>query len=231
MQTMESSADPLIRLDSVSFGFDERTLFSDLSGTIGAGEIIVVRGPSGSGKSSLLRLLCRLEEPTSGRLRYKATPYDEWDPPRLRREIAYVQQSPTVVPATVRENLLVPFGFAVNADLDRPTDAELTERLADFRLDDAPLSQAAATLSVGQRQRLCLVRTFLLRPRVLLMDEPTSALDDESAELVLAGAQAYSRETGAPLVVILHGERLDRFPEARTWRLESGAVIEQGEET
>ncbi|WP_147819156.1 ABC transporter ATP-binding protein [Salidesulfovibrio onnuriiensis] len=196
----------LIRLDGVSFAYPgaapllERT---DLG--IEAGEYLLVRGPSGVGKSTLLRLLCRLEEPTGGTLHFDGTPYADLAPAELRRKAAYVQQTPTLEEGTVRRNLLLPFSFKSNAALQTPDDNALRNFLAEYLLDGVSLEDEAKSLSVGQAQRVCLLRTRLLSPRVLLMDEPTSALDPKSAAVVLESARQL-RDEGVTIVMISHSE-------------------------
>lgn len=196
----------LIQLDGVSFAYPgaapllERT---DLG--IKAGEYLLVRGPSGAGKSTLLRLLCRLEEPTEGSLHYQGIPYAAMPPTELRRKTAYVQQTPTLTQGTVRRNMLLPFSFKSNAALRPPDDSALTDLLSEFLLQDVALEQEATSLSVGQAQRLCLIRSLALSPQVLLMDEPTSALDPESAAVVLDSARRL-RKRGVTIVMVSHSE-------------------------
>lgn len=173
---------------------------------IARGAFVVLTGPSGAGKSTLLKLLCRLEEQQAGRVLLSGAPVAELPPAVLRRRVAYLHQTPTVVPGTVRENLLLPFSFAANAGLPAPADAALRELLARLNAADVPLDQEAATLSVGQRQRLCLARALLLEPEALLLDEPTSALDAESAAAVLEAAEQACLERGVTVLLVSHTE-------------------------
>jgi putative ABC transport system ATP-binding protein len=167
------------------------------------GAYVLLRGPSGAGKSTLLRLLCRLEEPLAGRILLDGEPVDAMPPALLRRTVAYVQQMPTLLPGTVRENLLLPFSFKANSGLVPPGDDSLADRLAAFLLDGVTPDSRAETLSVGQAQRVCLIRSLLLEPRAVLMDEPTASLDQRSAEVVLAKAAELSRQ-GTTVVMVSH---------------------------
>ncbi|NJB68316.1 putative ABC transport system ATP-binding protein [Desulfobaculum xiamenense] len=189
--------------------------------TIPEGAFALVGGPSGAGKSTLLRLMNRLLEPDSGRILYRGRPLAEYDPPRLRREVATVGQEPTLVSGTVRDNLLLPYTFRVNADLVRPGDDTLEAWLARLLLDGVTLSSRASALSVGQRQRLCLIRTLLPAPRVLLMDEPTSALDAESREVVERAAEDLCADDGVTVVMVSHVEM--RFSRVSPMRLHLAA--------
>ena len=199
---------PVIEFDRVSFSHvDEQPLFERVSLALAPATFYLVTGPSGAGKSTLLRLINRLEEPTAGTLRLNGRPFGELEPPVLRRAILSVQQTPTAIDASVRDNLLLPFGFAANRDLPRPDDGELRQRLADVLLEDVSLDTHAQTLSVGQLQRLCLVRGLLLRPEVMLLDEPISALDDESSRAVLEVVSRIFRSTGLTAVMVSHTDR------------------------
>jgi putative ABC transport system ATP-binding protein len=151
-------------------------------------------------------MLCRLEEPTEGRLFYLGKPYEEWPAAALRRKITYLQQTPTVIAGDVRENLLLPFSFKANRELERPGEDRLKSGLEKLLLGGVGLDRAAGTLSVGQKQRLCLLRAMLLEPRVLLLDEPTSALDAESARVVEDAAEEFCAGGENAVVMISHGD-------------------------
>lgn len=152
----------------------------------------------------MLRLMNRLLEPNSGRILYRGKPLDEYDAPRLRREVATVGQVPTLISGTVRDNLLLPFSFKANADLDKPTDSMLRDWLSRMLLGNITLDAKTSGLSVGQKQRVCLIRTMLLGPRVLLMDEPTSALDPESREVVENTAESLSADANVTIIMVSH---------------------------
>ena len=213
----EEPAGGSLALDNVSFAYaGGAPVLEEASLAIKAGAFAVVRGPSGAGKSTLLRLLCRLEEPDSGRILFKGAPVDELPPPVLRRSVAYVQQMPTLLPGTVRENLLLPFAYRANSAAAPPDDADIRARLEELLLTGVTPDTAADRLSVGQAQRVCLIRSLLLSPEVVLLDEPTASLDAESARVVLDRAAALSRE-GITVIMISHSGTL---PEGATGVIE-----------
>lgn len=133
-------------------------------------------GPSGSGKSTLLRLCNRLEAPTSGRVYFRGDDVAGLDPLRLRRQVGMVFQKPTPFPGTVRDNLLTASPDAGRVDLERA--------LRRASLDGDWLNRDAGALSGGEAQRVCLARTLVAEPEVLLLDEPTSALDEVTSAVL-----------------------------------------------
>lgn len=195
-----------LTLEHVSFAYENGpVILKDTSFTFEKGVYHLVRGPSGSGKSTLLRLLCLLEEIDRGVIRYKDCDIHDMAPPSLRRCVAYVQQMPSLLPGTVRDNLLLPFSFQANKHLTPPNDVELTGYMAGFLLDGVTLDSTGKKLSVGQAQRICLIRSLLLSPDVILLDEPTASLDAASAKVVLERANLL-RDQGVTVIMISHSE-------------------------
>lgn len=198
---------PLLSLRAVRFAHPTladqapRRILDSADLDVGRGAFVQLKGPSGAGKSTLLRLFCRLIEPQAGLVLLSGQDIRELPPTLLRRRVAYVQQTPTVAPGSVRDNLLLPFGFKAARGLPRPDDAALCAALSALAMANVPLEQEAACLSVGQRQRLCLARTLLPGPEALLLDEPVSALDPESAAAVMAAAEAFCLRGGTVLLV------------------------------
>jgi putative ABC transport system ATP-binding protein len=162
-----------------------RTVVTSVSFSVAQASRLVLIGRSGSGKSTLLRLLNRFDDPLSGDVSFRGASLATYDPLVLRRRVALVMQTPVVFGGTVRENLQV---RPKHAPL--PDEAALEAILDEVGLDATLLGRPAETLSVGEKQRLCLARALLPKPDVLLLDEPTSALDPKSlavvAELILS---------------------------------------------
>jgi putative ABC transport system ATP-binding protein len=196
---------PVIEFSNVTFAFSEtKTLLQDLSLKLTAESFYLIRGQSGSGKSTFLRLINRLEEPSNGHLLFNGRPLASYSSPLLRRSILYIQQTPTSVDVTVRQNLLIAFSFKNNRDLTPPDDDALRAHLDNFLLNDIRLETNALTLSVGQLQRLCFIRGLLLDPKVLLLDEPASALDEESSRIVEETAERLCLESGLTVLMVSH---------------------------
>ena len=186
---------PLFELAGVSLVIDDAVILDDIDLVVPDTGITVLVGPSGAGKSMLLRLLNRMEVPTSGEVRFRGDPVAALDPLTLRRRVGMVFQRPAPFPGTVRDNLLVAGPDAGDGDLAAALDAA--------RLDAAYLDRSADELSGGEAQRMCLARTLVTRPEALLMDEPTSALDPDARRGLERTARRLAEE-GRPLVWVTH---------------------------
>jgi putative ABC transport system ATP-binding protein len=190
-----------------------------VTASIDAGRMIAVMGPSGTGKSTLFRLLNRLEEPDRGSITYQGKPLTEWHPIRLRREVHYVFQTPVLLPGTVEDNLSYPYKL-VGERADREELAQLLERVG---LPASYLTRRVEQMSGGEKQRVNLARSLALDSPVLLLDEPTSALDPEGASMV---EQEICRlhKAGKTIVWITHDPlQAERIAE-EIWVLENGQL-------
>jgi len=215
-----------LALRGVSFSYagTSRAILDNADLDVPRGAFVLLTGPSGAGKSTLLRLFCRLEEPQAGQVLLGDQPMDALPPARLRRRVSYLQQTPVVIPGSVRENLLLPFSFKSAAGEPSPGDDALQEMLAQLAAGDVPLDQEAATLSVGQRQRLCLARALLTRPEALLLDEPVSALDADSARAVLNAAEAFCLDSGGTVLLVSHADFAPRRVSPLRYRLHNSRL-------
>lgn len=194
----------LLRFEQVCFAYPGgRGALHEVSLSVRAGDFLLITGPSGAGKSTLLRLIARLEEPKSGAIFFRAKPLDQYPPPLLRRKVCLLPQSPLVVDGTIRDNLLLPFRFAANRDLAAPGEDVLRHWLERLELSGIPMTENAQNLSLGQKQRLCLIRLLLLEPEIALLDEPTSALDAESRDIVTAVTEERN-QSGATILYVSH---------------------------
>ena len=194
---------PVLEFKNVSFSWPGGNGLSGISFTVPAGQFVLISGPSGAGKSTLLRLAVRLEEPSHGEIFIHGKSFKSIFPPELRTRISFVQQTPIVLPGTVRDNLLMPFTLEIRKGSSIPGDDELHDWLRRLALDDVVLDSDAAQLSVGQRQRLCLIRSLLPKPMVVCFDEPTSALDLESRKKVEQIAEELAAE-GVCILMVNH---------------------------
>jgi putative ABC transport system ATP-binding protein len=155
------------------------TVLDSIEVDIPRGEIVALVGPSGAGKTSLLRLLNRLDDPVRGEILYRARPITDYPVQALRRHVGFVFQAPVMFPGTVRDNLQV--ALALGGDHGPDADTRIAEAMALAELDRVLRDREGERLSGGQQQRVNIARALLTSPDVLLMDEPTSALDPATA--------------------------------------------------
>jgi len=175
---------------------------------VAAGRWVNLVGPSGSGKSSLLRLINRLDSASAGHIEVLGRPLDDWPVRELRRRVAMVFQEPTLFDRTVRENLALP--FELSGGVPDNFDDRAGRTLATVGLDAGLLDRAEDQLSVGQKQRIALARALVTEPNILLLDEPTAALDVRSAEQLLATIRTQVAEKHLTVLMATH-----RLHEAR----------------
>jgi phosphate transport system ATP-binding protein len=175
-----------VAIDGVSYSYGDVQALTDVSFDIPANAITVVFGPAGGGKTTLLRLINRLNDlvddgKLTGEVRIDGEDIyaPEVDVTELRRRVGMVFALPLPLPGTVRENVL--WGPRLAGETDRLVlDETLMKALAQAALWEEVkdrLDKPASALSGGQQQRLCLARSLALEPEILLLDEPTSGLD------------------------------------------------------
>ncbi|HYQ39781.1 MAG TPA: ATP-binding cassette domain-containing protein [Pseudomonas sp.] len=201
----------------------------DIDLNISRGEIFGIIGRSGAGKSSLIRTLNRLEQPSSGRVRIDGVDIGTLDEDQLvalRRRVGMIFQHFNLMSAkTVWENVALPLRVAGK----RPFDIEqrVTELLQLVGLGDKR-DAYPAQLSGGQKQRVGIARALVHEPQILLCDEATSALDPESTQAILALLRDINRRLGLTIVLITHEMEVIHEICHRVVVLERGRVVEDG---
>jgi len=192
-----------IRLEDVTLKAPEKSsnklILDRVSFSVSAGKITTVLGPSGSGKTLVLRLLNRLDDPTSGRILLGGTDISEIPISQLRRRVGMVFQIPVMFEGTVRKNLEMTRKICA----DRKC-LEIDGLLSLVDLAEEYLDREAANLSVGEQQRVQLARTLISQPEVLLLDEPTSGLDVVTSERIIELIRRINKGTGTTVVFVTH---------------------------
>jgi len=201
----------LFELRDVSLSRGERRVLDSLDAEIEPGATAIL-GPSGVGKSTLLRLLNRLADPDGGTIAYRGRSLDSYDPLALRREVSLVPQLPALLPGTVESNLAYAARLA-----GKPLDAAECLRHAGLAAEFA--ARDVSRLSVGEQQRAMLARALAQQPGVLLLDEPTSALDSEARDAVEATLRRLRAELDLSLVLVTHDPEQARRLTDRVVRL------------
>ena len=214
-----SKSIPCLEVDDVSLTRARRPVLEKVSATFGRGFVTAIVGPSGAGKTSLLRCLNRLEEPDEGRVLLEGTDIRTLDPTDLRRRVGMIFQTPVLFEGGVRANLSYGMNGVVDDDLERALDA--------VGIATSFLDRESSALSVGQAQRVCIARALVRKPEVLVLDEPTSALDFKAAARIesLLGVLV---ERGLTLILVTHNLEQAKRVAARAVLLVDGRVLAEG---
>lgn len=207
----------LLHVKDLSYGYsNQKETIDSLHFTLKQGETVYIRGESGCGKSTFLKLLNRLLEPTGGGLEFHGNPYTEIDPAELRKKLQFVSQLPFLFPVPVLDNLKM---AATDA-----TTGEIEELMRGFNLPTDLLRSDGNRVSVGQAARLCVIRSLLLKPEVLLLDEPTASLDPDTREAFYRTFEAVRKKFTIAVVWVTHDPELARDREGRHLLLKEGCL-------
>ena len=185
--------DFILNIQNLTVTARSRLLLNQVTMGIPCGGVFGLVGPSGAGKSTLLKSLNRLIQLTpgitvAGNVKFKGECiyHRSTDPDKLRTQIGMLFQQPVVFPTSIVENVLFGvkrLGILRNRDFPSAVEQALGKAALWDEVKDR-LNSSAQRLSIGQQQRLCLARTLICRPEVILMDEPTSALDSRSTAAI-----------------------------------------------
>ena len=220
---------PLIQINHLTKKFGDNVVLNDITETIDKGDVIVVIGASGGGKSTFLRSLNLLNRPTKGEILFEGTDLvglSEKELDNVREKMGMVFQSFNLFPnMTVLENIkLAPLKVKAVTD-------EGATKTAKEILDQVGLAEKAdaypSSLSGGQQQRVAIARALAMHPDVMLFDEPTSALDPEMVGEVLKVMQDLAK-TGMTMVVVTHEMGFARSVADEVWFMDGGKILEKG---
>jgi ATP-binding cassette subfamily B protein len=220
-----------LRFESVTFQHPSASTpaLRDISFRVARGETIAFVGPSGAGKTTLVKLLVGLYRPKTGHIYYNGTPEDEVDIEGLREQIGFVTQDAQLFSGTIRENLRFVRPDATDEEclaVLRHASVEGLLRRADRGLDTV-IGEGGVKVSGGEKQRLSIARALLRRPQLLVFDEATSSLDSLTEEEisqtireVAAGRDAVTCLIAHRLSTVMHADRI--------YVLERGQIVEFG---
>lgn len=226
------STSPLIVLDQVSTTRSDSNgrvvpMLTDICGSFRAGELTALIGPSGGGKSSLIRLINRMEDPQNGRIFLAGRAIQELAPPLLRCQVGMMLQKAFMFSGSVLDNLQQPFRYRKQT-APGPDDPEILRCLNLARLNPDYLQRDARSLSGGEQQRVNLARALISHPQVLLLDEPTSALDRPTTDSLGQTLHDICRSEQMAVIMVTHDLRLARRISDQLLYLEQGRILESG---
>ncbi len=193
-------------MEGVALQFGGKVVIRDFQLRLQPGERVRLAGPSGSGKSSVLRLLVGLEKPDAGCIRIGGELLTDVSVWKLRQRLAYVSQEAPLGEGRVRQALQDVFAWKANSEVSWE-EGQIAARFEAFRLAPSLLDQEVEQLSGGERQRIALVLALALKRDILLLDEVTSALDAELKQIVIQhlGQQAKT------MLVVSHDAPWDQL--------------------
>ncbi|BAZ15550.1 ABC transporter-like protein [Calothrix sp. NIES-4071] len=210
MNNLTSQA--ILKLEQVSFNaklnvktkenLPGYSILKDISFEVPTGARVAIVGPTGAGKTFLLRLLNRLSEPTSGKIIYENQDYTKIPVIQLRSSVVLVPQESRLLGMTVKDALSYPLV------LQRLPKAEITQRVSQcveqLQIPDDWLGRTEVQLSVGQRQLVALARALVMKPKVLLLDEPTSNLDIGTTQKLLQTLSQLAQTQNTTVLMVNH---------------------------
>ena len=230
---LHSPADPItevadgsIRFDHVSFSYSDdpaRLALTDICLDIPSGAVVGILGGTGSSKSTLVQLIPRLYEVTQGSLQVGGIDVRKYDMEALRNQVAMVLQKNVLFSGTIRDNLRWGDENATDEDIRRVCEAACCNEFIDRFPDgyDTWIEQGGSNVSGGQRQRLCIARALLKKPKILILDDSTSAVDTRTDAMIRKAFREYIPDTtkliiaqriasveDADLVILMDGGRI-----------------------
>jgi subfamily B ATP-binding cassette protein MsbA len=218
----------LIEMRDVSFSYDPpRFVLSGITLAVQPGERVAIVGSTGAGKSTLVSLVLRLYDPTSGAILLDGEDIRRYTVHSVREQVGLVLQDSLLFKGTIRDNIAFGRPDATDAEVEAAAETAYATEFID-RLPDGyetSVSERGTTLSGGQKQRISIARAILRDSPILILDEPTTGLDGPSERIVLTALEQAAR--GRTTLIIAHRLASVRFAD-RIVVLEDGRIVEDG---
>lgn len=170
----------ILKLEKVGFETQQEIILQNISFEVTVGDFLTISGPSGGGKSTLLKIIASLLTPTSGKKFFEQKNVEELSVIHYRRDVSYCFQQPSLFGETVSDNLRFPFELR-GKPFDEAIAVNLLEKVA---LTKAYMEKSINEISGGEKQRVALIRNLMFPPKILLLDEVTTGLDEVSRQIV-----------------------------------------------
>jgi len=216
---------PHFAIQNLSLSRQGKLVLQEISCHVASGEIVGLLGPSGSGKSSLLRCLNRLTPPPPQTIFLEGQDITGLDVLRLRRQVGMVFQRVALFPGTVADNIA--YGPGLRGETVSSAEIERLLALADLPPELA--GRDSQELSGGQAQRVALARSLATSPSAMLLDEPTSALDPAATRNVEATLLKLRQSLGLTILWVTHDPEQARRVADRVYLLVDGRIADEGE--
>ena len=193
-----------IEFNDVSFAFGKNKILDNVNFSFKKSQILLVMGRSGSGKTTIINLLCGLLNPDSGIIKVNDQIINDIDLEEYRSKIGLLSQDSTLFNMSLKENLRLRNRNVSDQKLKHWIEKlDLMKMFEEENIDlDLQINELSSNLSGGQKQRLCFIREIVSEPQLFILDEPTSALDKKSKELIFRYLNKYKEK--APIIIITH---------------------------
>ena len=211
---------PLLKLTHVGLSVQGKTILQDISFEIDSGDILGVIGGSGSGKTSLFRTINLLQTPTEGSILYNDKDVLSYPPTTLRREIGYVFQKTHLFGGTVEDNLLYPYELMQQ----KPDWQEIKDFIGKANLPQDVIKKKPNELSGGEQQRIALIRSLIVHPRILLLDEITASLDEYSSAVIEKLILEQNQNRNVTILFISHNSGHTKQLAKKILCMENGTI-------
>jgi putative ABC transport system ATP-binding protein len=195
----------ILDIENINYCYPgHRNVLEDINLKINQNDLIVIRGESGAGKSTFLKLFNRFCGSAEGKILFHDRELKEYEIEELRKKIIYLSQVPHIIEGSIEKNLSFPFSFHVHRN--KKFYPESAKKWLEYFELKISLNQEALKLSIGQKQRIALIRAILLEPEILLLDEPASALDAKNKRLMEQQIQSLIESSNLTVIMATHSE-------------------------
>lgn len=209
----------ILSLTDISYQVEQRQILNKVNLEVQAGDFLTLTGPSGGGKSTLLKIIASLISPSEGEIIFEGQNQRDYEITTYRQLVSYCFQQPSLFGQTVADNLQFPFVIRNEAS----SQVQIEQALTKVNLPTSYLNKNITELSGGEKQRVALLRNTMFLPKILLLDEVTVGLDARSIEIVHQFIKQLWREAGLTIIQITHNQA-ELSQAAKVLWLEEGSL-------
>lgn len=209
----------ILSLTDISYQVEQRQILDKVNLEVQAGDFLTLTGPSGGGKSTLLKIIASLISPSDGEIIFQGQNQRDYEITTYRQLVSYCFQQPSLFGQTVADNLQFPFVIRNEAS----SQVQIEQALTKVNLPTNYLNKNITELSGGEKQRVALLRNTMFLPKILLLDEVTVGLDARSIEIVHQFIKQLWQEAGLTIIQITHNQA-ELSQAAKVLWLEEGSL-------
>ena len=211
----------ILSLTDISYQVEQRQILNKVNLEVQAGDFLTLTGPSGGGKSTLLKIIASLISPSDGEIIFQGQNQRDYEITTYRQLVSYCFQQPSLFGQTVADNLQFPFVIRNEAS----SQVQIEQALTKVNLPTSYLNKNITELSGGEKQRVALLRNTMFLPKILLLDEVTVGLDARSIEIVHQFIKQLWQEAGLTIIQITHNQA-ELSQAAKVLWLEEGSLAD-----